>query len=83
MSKNNTIKKSDKKYIRTQKAKIRAQFSDVKKQKEMIDALYERFIKKPKLDNEAVADGGNNKSEIRISKFETNPKSKIKKVTKK
>ena len=46
MSKNNTIKKSDKKYIRTQKAKIRAQFSDAKKQKEMIDELYSRFIKK-------------------------------------
>lgn len=46
MSKNNTIKKSDKKYIRTQKAKIRAQFSDAKKQKEMIDELYAKFIKK-------------------------------------
>jgi len=46
MSKNNNIKHSDKKYIRTQKAKIRAEFSDAKKQKEMIDALYARFIKK-------------------------------------
>lgn len=46
MSKNNTIKKSDKKYIRTQKSLIRAQFSDAKKQKEMIDALYARLLKK-------------------------------------
>ncbi len=46
MSKNNTIKKSDKKYIRLQKAVIRAQFSDAKKQKEMIDALYARLTKK-------------------------------------
>jgi seryl-tRNA synthetase len=41
MSKNNTIKKSDKKYIRTQKSLIRAQFSDAKKQKEMIDSVLE------------------------------------------
>lgn len=46
MSKNNTIRKSDKKYIRTQKALIRRQFLDVKKQQEMIDALYAKFIKK-------------------------------------
>lgn len=51
MSKNNTIKKGDKKYIRLQKALIRRQFLDSKKQREMIDALYAKFIKK-----EGVAD---------------------------
>ena len=45
MSKNNTIRKSDKKFIRKEKARIRREFSDLKKQQEMIDALYKRFIK--------------------------------------
>ena len=43
MSKNNTIRKSDKKFIRTEKSRIRRQFSDFKKQEEMINKLYERF----------------------------------------
>jgi len=45
MSKNDTIRKSDKKFIRTEKARIRRQFSDSKKQEEMIAELYKRFIK--------------------------------------
>lgn len=47
MSQNNTIKKSDKKFIRTEKARIRRQFLDVKKQEELIDKLYEKFSGKP------------------------------------
>jgi hypothetical protein len=71
MSKNNTIKKSDKKYIRTQKSLIRAQFSDAKKQKEMIDALYARLLKK-----EVAATPAAQKAEVKkvVSK-----KSKVKK----
>ena len=44
MYKNNTIRKSDKKFIRLEKARIRAQFFDVAKQQEMINELYKRFI---------------------------------------
>lgn len=54
MSKNNLIKKSDKKYIRLQKARIRAQFLDVKKQQEMINELYQRFIPKAKVETTEV-----------------------------
>ncbi|MDO8530016.1 MAG: hypothetical protein Q7S10_01205 [bacterium] len=43
----NTLKKSDKKFVRLEKGRIRNQFLDVKKQEEMIDALYKRFEKKP------------------------------------
>ncbi len=43
MSKNNTIKKSDKKFIRREKARIRGLFLDVKKQEEMINELYKKF----------------------------------------
>ncbi len=46
MSKNNTIRKSDKKFIRSEKARIRVQFFDVAKQEEMIVELYKRFIPK-------------------------------------
>ena len=48
MSKNNTIRKSDKKFIRTQKARIRRQFSDTKKQEELITELYKKFLPGPK-----------------------------------
>ena len=48
MSKNNTIRKSDKKFIRLEKARIRRQFLDVKKQQELIDELYKRFTPTPK-----------------------------------
>ncbi len=45
MSKNDTIRKSDKKFIRLEKARIRRQFFDLKKRQEMINELYKRFIK--------------------------------------
>ncbi len=48
MSQNNTIRKSDKKFIRTEKARIRRQFFDIIKQEEMIKELYKRFVKEPK-----------------------------------
>ena len=47
MSQNNTIRKSDKKFIRLEKARIRRQFLDIKKQEELIDNLYKKFIKQP------------------------------------
>ena len=38
---------STRKYIRLQKSHIRREFSDVKKQRELIQELYQRFIKNP------------------------------------
>lgn len=52
MSKNNTIRRSDKKFIRLEKARIRRQFLDLVKQEEMINELYKRFVKTEKLKNE-------------------------------
>lgn len=49
MSKNNTINKSDKKFIRREKARIRTQFLDVKKQNELIDNLYKKFSTTPEI----------------------------------
>ncbi len=46
MSKNNVIRKSDKKFIRTEKARIRREFLDVAKQKELINELYKKHEKK-------------------------------------
>ncbi len=40
------LKASDRKYIRIQKARIRREFLDFKKQEEMISELYERFVPK-------------------------------------
>ena len=37
------LNKSDKKFIRLEKARIRRKFWDVKKQKEMIDEMYKRL----------------------------------------
>ncbi len=54
MSQNNTIRKSDKKFIRTEKARIRRQFLDSKKQQEMIDNLYKKFL--PGVKDEATSD---------------------------
>lgn len=49
MSKNNAIRKSDKKFIRTEKSRIRRQFSDSKKQEELINELYKKFVKQQKV----------------------------------
>ena len=54
MSKNNTIRKSDKKFIRTEKARIRRDFLDVKKQQELINKLYERFVPKVTTDEAKI-----------------------------
>ena len=80
MSKNNTIKKSDKKFIRREKARIRSQFLDFKKQEEMIAELYKRFLKQPvqiessiKIDKETKKE----KEEVKSEKVVKSKKSKI------
>lgn len=42
-----TLKKSDKKFIRLEKSRIRKKFWDVKKQEEAIDELYKRMTGDP------------------------------------
>lgn len=48
MSKNDTIRKSDKKFIRHEKARIRRDFLDSAKQRELINELYKRFVRTEK-----------------------------------
>ena len=40
------LPKSQRKFIRSQKALIRKQFLDINKQKELIEELYKKFLKK-------------------------------------
>ncbi len=87
MSKNNTIKKSDKKFIRTEKARIRRQFLDSKKQKELIDELYKRFVKSEEktqknteVKSQAIAT--NNQSKPKVEKKENTRKQNVKKTSK-
>ncbi|MBX4200571.1 hypothetical protein KW786_00395 [Candidatus Parcubacteria bacterium] len=42
-----TLTHSDRKFIRSEKASIRAKFSDAKKQEEMITELYKKFTAQP------------------------------------
>lgn len=41
------LPKSQRKHIRREKARIRREVLDLKKQKELINQLYEKFLKKP------------------------------------
>ena len=73
-----TLKSSDRKHIRTEKARIRRQFFDRKKQAELITELYKKMV--PAL---------REKSEIRNSrliggqaKLETNPEGEANKKAK-
>ncbi|OGZ69361.1 MAG: hypothetical protein A3D44_02795 [Candidatus Staskawiczbacteria bacterium RIFCSPHIGHO2_02_FULL_42_22] len=43
----NQLTKSVKKFIRSEKARIRSQFLDVKKQDELIGNLYKKLLDKP------------------------------------
>jgi len=40
------LPKSLRKYIRQEKGRIRREISDVKRQKELIDEIYKKFLKK-------------------------------------
>lgn len=91
MSKNNLIKKSDKKFIRREKARIRAAVLDTKKQEEAIKDLYNKFIgnktnAKISADKQKIKNNLNPKSEfqnpkqIQKSKSETVKKDKKLKV---
>ena len=93
MSKNNFIRKSDKKFIRREKSRIRAAVLDTKKQEEMIKELYNKFIiekgdAKISVSSQKIKDSLNPKRKIRWtpagglpaglhSKQDPNSKSKI------
>jgi hypothetical protein len=67
------LKDSDRKFIRREKARIRAQFSDVKKQEELISALYQKAlalpIKGPKPEvKEEAKEPEIKKTEVKIKK---------------
>jgi len=89
MSKNNQIRKSDKKFIRTQKARIRSQFLDIKKQEELITELYKKFLPANTVgksvvggDQPKVAEKKEEPKKAEVKK-EEKPKSKKEKVVKK
>lgn len=79
MSKNNTIRKSDKKFIRLEKARIRDRFSDLVKQEEAITELYKRFL--PKVAKEEVKPAAAKGSSVakETPKKEAEPKAKAEK----
>ena len=47
------LPKSQRKHIRKEKARIRREVLDLKKQEELINQLYEKFLKKPILEKPA------------------------------
>ena len=78
MSKNNSIRKSDKKFIRREKARIRKQFLDVKKQQEMINELYVRFLPKEAMPAAEVKEmAGVVKAKDEVKKPKASKKEKI------
>ena len=70
------LKSSDRKFIRTEKARIRRQFLDFKKQEEMINELYKRLLGKAeiKVETEKLKD-------VKIGKPEVINVSKTKKTS--
>ena len=48
--------KSLRKYIRKEKARIRREFFDFKKQKELIDELYKKFLKQPVVETKTAVE---------------------------
>lgn len=74
VSKNNLIKYSDKKFIRLEKSRIRRQFLDVKKQEELINNLYKRFVKQEALPAKVEP--------VKVEKAEKVEKAKVQKKVK-
>jgi hypothetical protein len=68
--------KSIQKHIRQEKARIHREVFDVKEQNELIDELYKKVIKSPKI-KEPVSKTKN--KSIKVNKKEINPSKKVKK----
>jgi len=75
-----TLKKSDRKFIAREKGRIRAQFSDVKKQEELISVLYVRFLGKASATDKAVTVEAKTEVKKEAPKEATVVKAKEKKV---
>jgi capsular polysaccharide biosynthesis protein len=60
--------KSTRKYIRTEKARIHREIFDIQEQRKLIDELYKKVIKSPKI-KEPVSETKN--KSIKVSKNET------------
>jgi len=77
---------SVRKFIRLEKAQIRRQFWDIKKQKEMIDAMYRKISgqqnPEEKLAEEVVAKEKQNAKKVKTPKIKVDKKPKVKKEAK-
>ena len=62
------LPQSTRKFIRLEKARIRAEFFDVKKQEEKITELYNRFLAKPVLTEKPVEKNDIKKEEPKAKK---------------
>jgi len=72
----NNLPKSTKKFIRREKARIHQEVFDQKEQKKLINELYQKVIKSPKI-KEQVSETKN--KNIKVSKKETAPSKEEKK----
>jgi hypothetical protein len=72
----NNLPKSIKKFIRREKARIHQEIFDQKEQKKLIDELYQKAIKSPKI-KEQVSETKN--KSIKVIKKETNLSKEVKK----
>jgi len=72
------LPKSTRKFIRLEKSRIRERFFDHKKQEEMIDELYKRFLTKPTVAQVEVPDLKEKKTEAIIEKKPTVKRVKVK-----
>jgi hypothetical protein len=72
----NNLPKSTKKFIRREKARIHQEIFDQKEQKKLIDELYQKVIKSPKI-KEQVSETKN--KSIKVSKKETTLSKEVKK----
>jgi nucleoside diphosphate kinase len=78
------LPKSARKFIRLEKARIRTQFFDIKKQEEMIGELYKRMTSKPVVDGRPEEGARSNikKSKTKVQKSKTQVKVKKEKKAK-
>ncbi len=69
---------SDRKFIRLEKSRIRAKFTDAKKQEEMITELYQKFSGEPKAAQAPKAEKPVEKKEVKAEKTSKAKKPKSK-----
>jgi len=72
------LPKSIRKYIRKEKARIRKSVFDIEEQEKLISELYQKFLKKEKInqENSIKTEAEKNKNKKNKKKSESNKKSK-------